>query len=93
MAREHTATADADTPFEAGNYGTVTSSKVEWTFVVDPSTGLTSTGREEWPVDTKLRGGDRDGLCRRPKSMAEFSSEIAERNAKLVEQVSDSVNK
>ena len=40
MEREHIGSKDSVEPFTVGNYGTVTTSHVEWYFTVDPSGGL-----------------------------------------------------
>lgn len=50
MALEHTAEADSQTFFEASNYGTRTTSEIEWWFVVDPDHGLERLGRQRWAV-------------------------------------------
>jgi hypothetical protein len=40
MERDHTGEADADVKFVVGNYGTTTTSRIEWLFVTDPVFGL-----------------------------------------------------
>lgn len=37
MSEEHSDRPDSDVSFTVGNYGTVTSSRIEFAFVVDPS--------------------------------------------------------
>ena len=41
--------------FDASNYGTNTTSEVEYWFVVNPVEGLSKTARDVWPTEEKLR--------------------------------------
>ena len=71
MIAEHTAAADADTAFEVRNYGTVTSSRIEFFFVTDPSPNRLDRLRlREWPQEPKLIAAGRDG--RRPLPIRSF---------------------
>ena len=57
MTREHRNQPDSEAPFEVGNYGTITCSKVEWLFVADPDTGLGECeGLSEWPGVDRAKG-------------------------------------
>ena len=53
---EHCEREDADAPFTARNYGTTTTSRIEWHFVTDPTAGLKACGIEEWPKETRNMG-------------------------------------
>ncbi|KOO23645.1 calcium-binding allergen ole e 8-like protein [Chrysochromulina tobinii] len=78
MEAEHTKRLDSDTPFEVYNYGTVTTSRYEFYFVIDPSgTRLNSLGIDQWPVDTKLKAAGRP--CRQANSVRSFREIAYER--------------
>ena len=71
MEADHVQFADCDTTFEVYNYGTVTTSRFEFYFVVDPSsTRLKMLGIDEWPVDVKLKAAGRH--CREAVSVRSF---------------------
>ena len=71
MEADHVQFADCDTTFEVYNYGTVTTSRFEFYFVVDPSsTRLKMLGIDEWPVDVKLKAAGRQ--CRKAESVRSF---------------------
>ena len=71
MEADHVQFADCDTTFEVYNYGTVTTSRSEFYFVVDPSsTRLKMLGIDERPVDVKLKAAGRH--CREAVSVRSF---------------------
>jgi len=91
MEAEHTKRLDSDTPFEVYNYGTVTTSRYEFYFVIDPSgTRLNSLGIDQWPVDTKLKAAGRP--CRQANSVRSFREVRANINTQLEEAGSSPLN-
>ena len=93
MVREHCASADSDTPFEAHNYKTITSSHLEWCFVAEPekldelSPQLQKldlpTG--QWPAAGNMTRDDTsDDKLRIPKSFDAFSDERRKVDAMLL---------
>ena len=84
MEREHTSSSDSLTEFYASNYGTATTSALEWLFVVDP----VSRPADVWPADSKLRADEsRRNLCRGPRHKDDFEADIERVNALLATQV------
>jgi hypothetical protein len=84
MEDEHTQRADSDQPFRTGNYGTETTSRVEFAFVTEATpTALDRLGRTEWPAETdatlKLRG-----RSRQPLPLQAFDQELAALNETLL---------
>ena len=68
--QEHGAAADSNVEFEVGNYGTRTTSQLEWWFVVEPTAArLRELGRSEWPADVKLRTPENMHRCRKPLTL------------------------
>ena len=91
MEAEHTKRLDSDAPFEVYNYGTVTTSRFEFYFVVDPSgTRLNSLGIDQWPVDTKLKAAGRP--CRQANAVRSFREVRAKINTQLEEAGSSPLN-
>ena len=56
MEADHCGRGDADLPFEARNYGTVTSSRVEWFFVARPGELDALDGRSRRSATRAERG-------------------------------------
>jgi hypothetical protein len=58
MEREHCVSADSTVTFTTPNYGIVTTSQIEYYYVVDPSGGLVELGIAEYPREdpAKLTG-------------------------------------
>lgn len=75
----------ADEWFEVYNYGTVTTSRIEFYFVADASPArLTALGLKAWPVDTKLKAAGRP--TRQPLPLKAFRERRARVDARLREQ-------
>ena len=83
MEAEHTQYEDADTPFIARNYGTVTTSRLEWGFVATPyalgtmGAYLRELGHptDRWPAGPSARdGGGHSDPGRKPLSYKEYMS-------------------
>ena len=89
MRQEHGAAADSHVAFEVGNYGTRTTTHLEWWFVVEPTAErLAALGRSAWPADVKLRDSDDPQMrrrCRAPQPLDAFDAPRAARNARLRE--------
>ena len=51
MRRDHCENEDSTIPFDTPNYKMVTTSKIEWWFVVDPERGLKEMRLESWPAE------------------------------------------
>ena len=81
MAAEHTQSADSDEPFETGNYGLYSTSRIEWAFVVadNHDTAREELGIDEWPGTER---GREHGI-RMPQTMADFDHEWQNVNRKL----------
>jgi hypothetical protein len=84
MKKDHLTGKDARIEMVASNYGTVTTSEVEYYFVVAPTEdSLTKLGRTAWPVERKLaENPETRDLCRKAKSMSAFAdmrNELAKR--------------
>ena len=87
MKQEHGAAADSHVEFEVGNYGTRTTSQLEWWFVVEPTAArLDALGLSAWPTDVKLRENPAmRHRCRAPLPLGSFGAQRAELNEKLRE--------
>ena len=77
MRREHCRSKDSLTPFCAKNYGTETTSVIEWWFVADPELGLKELDLQRWPLEQLLRhehsqGNMMHAKTRRPDPPAAF---------------------
>ncbi|KOO24567.1 pbs lyase heat-like repeat protein [Chrysochromulina tobinii] len=82
MRRDHCENDDSTIPFETPNYKMVTTSKIEWWFVVDPERGLKEMRLESWPAERPdTLHGSAQG--RREIPTSEFEAERANRNAQL----------
>lgn len=58
----------------AANYGTTTSSRIEWYFCQDPTDNrLAELGISSWPVEAKLIESNQSHLCRRPLPLSSFT--------------------
>ena len=62
MAREHTREADSLNEFEADNYGVMTTPRVEWWFVAEPS----KHQEMAWPLERRLAALEDAGRRRAP---------------------------
>lgn len=80
MEIEHTQREDSDLPFDVRNYGTTTTSRIEWTFVTDPVGGLEKLGLDEWPGAERDR---KDGI-RQVRSIESFDAQLKTLGARLV---------
>ena len=80
IAREHCKSVDSHEDFTTPNYSVTTSSSVEFHFVVEPSTGLAKLGRDAWPVEAGLAGGQ---IGREAKPLSSFDEPRAAINARL----------
>ena len=83
MLAEHTRRADSQIEFRAGNYGVVTTSLIEWWFVVDPESALAAkVGGTRWPSEAtdKLE----PSLCREAIPLVVFLTRAKERNEQLM---------
>ena len=85
MRTDHCVGPDAHVEFTVGNYGTTTSSEVEYFFVTDPVPATLKTlGRYEWPVDKKLAMmAESRHLMRKPRPLSYFAEKRSELQAKL----------
>ena len=84
MRKEHTESVDSRDEFAAGNYGTTTTSEIEWWFVVDPEHGLRRLGRAGWPDESKLRASHPE-RCRKPTPLVQLGFEMQRLNTALTE--------
>ena len=84
MRKEHTESADSREEFAAGNYGTATTSEIEYWFVVDPEHGLVRLGRTAWPDESKLRASHPE-RCRKPTPLVQLGFEMQRLNTALTE--------
>ena len=83
MRAEYCSCADADDEFYAPNYGTTTTSRIEWHFVTNPTAaGLKACGIEEWPKETRNMG-DAGAKPRVTKPLEAFEEERQSLNAQL----------
>ena len=76
---EHCEAADSNFRFTAPNYGTETTSAIEYYFVVDPAAGITKLGlKEGYPEETKLKS-QKDGLkyLRKVRAACPGSTDVA----------------
>ena len=79
MKRDHCDSIDSQAEFHAGNYGTTTTSEIEYYFVVDPK-----GHPHEFPADSLLHADEsRRHLCREAKVLADFAEPLQRTNAKL----------
>lgn len=91
MEREHCAEADADVAFDARNYRTRTTSRLEWWYVARPealpelSPYLEELGQPtmQWPMIGSLSEGTDDDELRHPKTFAQFEKERRRIDAQL----------
>jgi hypothetical protein len=79
MAAEHTQQPDKHREFTAGNFGTTTTSAIEWAFVAEPE----SRPHGEWPFEVKVAELERR---RAPMPIAELERHVEEQSARLKEQ-------
>ena len=79
VRREHCESADSHSSFEAVNYGTATTSAIEYTFVTRPEGGLRKLNLEAWPQETKLDTTRR----RQPTPLSSFRRELKRANSRL----------
>ena len=83
MRAEYCSCADADDEYYAPNYGTTTTSRIEWHFVTNPTAaGLKACGIEEWPKETRNMG-DAGAKPRVAKPLEAFEPERQSLNAQL----------
>lgn len=79
---EHCERSDSDRYFEVYNYGTVTTSRVEFFFVVEPTEQrLAELNLKEWPPEIKLQAAGRP--CRKPMALRAFRKARARIDADL----------
>lgn len=81
MTAEHCESADSHTRFEAANYGTVTTSCIEYHFVKAPTdTTLRTLQLDTWPAETRIPYEEHR---RQPRPLASFRPELRKINARL----------
>lgn len=86
MQREHCEGEDSDEWFSAPNYGTLTTSRIEWHFVVSPEEGPEQVGIESWPVEAKEKLPRKSkALRRKAKALKDFDHIVTETNRMLNE--------
>ncbi|GBG30847.1 Ecto-ADP-ribosyltransferase 5 [Hondaea fermentalgiana] len=81
MEKEHCDSADSHIEFETNHSGIITTSEIEWRFVVDPHNGLETLGLDAWPAEdgrSQVKG-------REPLPLSAFESKVEEINAQLAE--------
>jgi len=78
MRAEHCEAIDSNVEFEVGNYGTITTSRIEWCFVASPEMGPEQVDLYEWPGTEREREHVRDA-----KGYDEFMAKRDEVNAGL----------
>ena len=88
MFREHCKGPDVRVEFVATNYDTVTTSEIEWHFVVNPEDGCALLGLEAkgWPREGKLRqlaDAERQRLERQPLPLHALAQQLHKRNEEL----------
>lgn len=91
MEREHCRMADADVPFDARNYQTRTTSRLEWMFVAKPEALPQLTPHLEklgqpaghWPMIGSMSESTDDDQLRHPKTFAQFEKKRREIDARL----------
>ena len=79
---------DSKTELRAANYGTTTTSQIEWWFVDDPERGLKELGLDSWPVDEHLRSSPDEllrGRMRSPRPLSDFDEGHAAVNEQLLQ--------
>ena len=103
---EHCESVDSDERFVVNNYGTDTSPKTEYWFVVDPTEArLKTLGIQFWPTEERLFEKENEAVelaalsadkgekqieavrveRRKPLSIKDFSTEMADKNGQLKE--------
>lgn len=82
MEEEHCSSVDSNEVFEVGNYGTATTSRAEWLFVVHPDQGLDILQLDEWPGAEEAR--NRHDLPRTAHPLSYFRSEWEAVDRRLV---------
>ena len=80
MRAEHCAGEDSSLPFTCSKTNMETTPQIEWHFVVEPKTGLTTLGIHAWPAETTLTSVK---APREPKPPSTFDGARAERDAQL----------
>jgi hypothetical protein len=82
MQREHCNAEDSVIPFTTPNYRMSTTSRIEWWFVYDPTTGRKEMRLDEWPAEhpDTIKGSARP---REAKPPSEFHEARQANNAKL----------
>ena len=100
MDFEHCDEVDSEKFFNALNYKTETTSKIEWNFVVNPTEeGLRGLGLDSWPKDRRVHGFDPSSAGatnhttganpRRAMPIESFRNVLSMRNEQLEAQGSD----
>ena len=84
MRREHCASDDSLMHFTSNNYGILTSSQIEYAFVVAPEEGLKRLGLSEWPTEEKLKHDPQLWeRRRRPTNLSSFDEHLRRVNTSL----------
>jgi hypothetical protein len=91
MEREHCGAADADVPFDASNYRTTSTSRIEWYFVARPSElsalapHLERLGQPtgQWPMIGSSSETTDDDELRKAQSFAQFEKRRRDIDAQL----------
>eukprot|EP00966_Prymnesium_polylepis_P324387 7380439-Prymnesium_polylepis.1 len=91
IRHEHCSSLDSADFFVAKNYGTKTSSRVEYWFVFDPMNGLEELSIKSWPTEALFEDHDMIGSARPPsramprqaKPFAAFTDKLREKNFAL----------
>ena len=93
MEFEHCDEVDSKEFFQAKNYETWTTSKIEWNFVVNPTEeGLRGLGLKDWPKDMRVQGPDPSSAGESPRRampIESYRNVLSMRNEQLEAQGSD----
>ena len=84
MRNEHCSASDSELEFTAANFETVTTSKIEWHFVVEPSaSALARLGLDTWPAEQSST--THPSSRRTPTDPSVFNAYLQQTNLRLEE--------
>lgn len=84
MEAEHCDSVDSKSPFVVDNYGTETTSHIEFMFVKAPENGLQKLGLSVWPQEEKLKLNVKlRDLIRKPRPLSDFTLQLEAINEEL----------